>query len=82
MKLTIYQIIDRLRTFEWDNMLMYLSNDYLPGVVKDIETADESKMGLLNDCIELINVAIENQDIILLCDILEYELWPLLNKSI
>lgn len=76
MNLALNEIIANLRTLKWDEMTTYLRMEYIPGIVNGVTNEidlKEDDIHLINSCIELIEAAIANQDIILLCDLLEYE---------
>ncbi|CAM4389932.1 hypothetical protein L1N85_23875 [Paenibacillus alkaliterrae] len=76
MNLTLNEIIANLRTLKWDEMTSYLRMEYIPSIINGVTNEvdlKEDDIHLINSCIELIEAAIANQDIIFLCDLLEYE---------
>lgn len=82
MELTLSEVIENLRTLNWDSMINYLNQEFLPNKVNLLlsnSEKKEEKLQLLSTCLELIQTAISNQDVILLCDLLEYELDVIIN---
>lgn len=83
MKLTITEIVANLRALHWDEMIKYLNHDFLPRELKELENnaiVKEEEIRSLIECLELIQTAMANQDVILLCDLLEYELQSLIKR--
>jgi hypothetical protein len=74
MNLTLDEIIVNLRALKWEEMIAYIKMEYIPNIINRVELfLKEEDIDLINSCIEAIEEAITHQDIILLCDLLEYE---------
>lgn len=83
MELTINEVITNLRALRWEEMISYLNNDFLPSKINQLSsnyTLDNENKKSFITCLEMIQTAIANQDVILLCDLLEYELQRILKQ--
>jgi len=73
---TIQEIIEDLRQLNWDEPVTCLYQEIIPSALNKLmaqENLTEEDIHTVNTCVKLIQEAISNQDIVLLCDLLEYE---------
>lgn len=83
MEITLSAIITNLRALKWEETIHQMSNNYIPKLIEKVESEkgiSQSDMILLSQCISLMEESIAYKDIILLCDILEYEFGPLIQS--
>lgn len=81
MEYIIKNMVINLRKLQWDQSINSLINEELPYLNDRISNKkDEDLIVFFNNLLNLILSAINNQDAILLCDLLEYELLPMIKE--
>jgi hypothetical protein len=83
MEITLSEIIKDLRALKWEETIYHLSNTYIPKMIEKVvyeKGITQSNINLLTQCVGLMEESIAYKDIILLCDILEYEFGPLVQS--
>lgn len=81
MNKSISDTVRNLRNLQWDQSINYLINDFFPNLTNQISNENNKELMVsFNELLNLIFTAINNHDVILLCDLLEYELVAMFNK--